>query len=326
MRGILAWEAKRADIAISLFAKSNSPIGNQLIARVDQLVKDSQASALLAMRATQDAAANRAYGGLLEIAGIGALRADIDKLTAAIRRKRFTEQEVAAIKRHLQLLDGELAQTQLAEDVRPVLACFALVRPDIPLEVDQAKLDEVLARLKKDNTKEVINAIFTVQNNGLSLSFENQPTLVDISALSSLPLTSLRFVYSRGLSDLGPLKGLPLTSLEFQYCAKVKDLSPLKSLPLKVLHIWGASTERLQLEDLSPLKGMSIEDLAVTYSSVSDLSPLKGMPLKRLSIEGSTSVVDIRPLKGMPLKWLKVPVSVSDLSPVNRIEGLQLER
>ncbi len=154
--------------------------------------------------------------------------------------------------------------------------------------------------------------------------------LADLSPLSGMPLTQLKFA-STPVSDLTPLKGMkltllhcpgskvralspligmPLTSLK---CSdtQVSDLSPLRGMPLVSLDIDGS-----QVSDLSPLEGMPLTSLNCHNSPVSDLSPLAGMPLGTLQC-GDSKVADLKPLKGMPLTILNVDRSdVGDLSPL----------
>ncbi len=54
------------------------------------------------------------------------------------------------------------------------------------------------------------------------------------------------------------------------------------------------------ISDISPLKGMNLENLSLCRTSVKDLSPLRGMPLLALHLS-NTKVADLTPLQGMPL-------------------------
>jgi len=92
----------------------------------------------------------------------------------------------------------------------------------------------------------------------------------------------------------------------------VKDLSPLKGLPLESLAIQG-----FPVKDLSPLEGMPLKLLSMKRTRVDDLTPLKGMPLKVLSII-DCSITDLSPLRGMPLTDLSLEGSakLQDLTPL----------
>jgi len=70
----------------------------------------------------------------------------------------------------------------------------------------------------------------------------------------------------------------------------------------------------VQVRDLSPLAGMSLEKVALAGAPVADLSPLRGMPLKILNISG-TRVENLDALAGMPLEVLHFATTrVSDVS------------
>lgn len=76
------------------------------------------------------------------------------------------------------------------------------------------------------------------------------------------------------------------------------------------------------ISDLSPLKGMQIQELDLRGLSVSDLSALKDLPLRTVYLE-DTNVENLYPLKGMQLVLLYLNnTKVRDLSP---LAGMPLE-
>ena len=88
------------------------------------------------------------------------------------------------------------------------------------------------------------------------------------------------------------------------------DLTPLRGLPIRRLKL-----QSTPVVDLSPLRGMQLEDLDMRYSrKVRDISPLAGMPLRFLRLNGKAT--DAGPLRGAPLEVLHIPGTVSDLSPL----------
>jgi hypothetical protein len=97
----------------------------------------------------------------------------------------------------------------------------------------------------------------------------------------------------------------------------VTNLTPLRGLSLSSLDIsWSDIT------DLSPLENVPLARLQASWSKVSDISSLAGMPLTELRIDG-TAVKDLTPLKGMPLTYLDISHSrITDLSP---LAGMPLE-
>lgn len=96
----------------------------------------------------------------------------------------------------------------------------------------------------------------------------------------------------------------------------VTDISPLRALlHLKKVTLYGRSHQN-ELSDLSPLRGMQLQELKVGWSQVTDLSPLKGMPLTLLECYGF-GMSDLSPIRELALTSLTCPgTKVSDLSPI----------
>ena len=94
----------------------------------------------------------------------------------------------------------------------------------------------------------------------------------------------------------------------------VKDLSPLKGLDLIMLDLTFC-----QIEDLSPLEGMPLEELYLEETEITDesLAPLADMPLKILYL-GNTEVTNIAPLSGLPLTQLNLLDA-----PITSIQGIE---
>jgi Leucine-rich repeat (LRR) protein len=119
------------------------------------------------------------------------------------------------------------------------------------------------------------------------------------------------------IADISPLRAL--TNLRQLFCgvlgdkriSRLADLTPLKGLPLEQLRCPGTD-----VSDLSPLQGMPLKFLGFNYTRVTDLSALKGMPLEKLHFKG-TQVSDLSPLRGTPLSVLECQETpVRDLSPL----------
>jgi internalin A len=94
----------------------------------------------------------------------------------------------------------------------------------------------------------------------------------------------------------------------------VKDLSPLKGLELIMLDLTFCS-----VKDLTPLEGMPLEELYLEKTDITDdsLAALTDMPLKILYL-GSTEVTNISPLSGLPLRQLNLLDA-----PVESIQGIE---
>lgn len=110
-----------------------------------------------------------------------------------------------------------------------------------------------------------------------------------------------------------------VTSLEF-FSENVADISPVRALPgLKKLVCEGRAFALGKLTDLSPLEGLTLTSLDVTYTKVYDLSPLRDMPLTELACD-HTQVSDLSLLQGLALTKLECRgTKVIDLSPLRRL-------
>jgi Leucine-rich repeat (LRR) protein len=102
----------------------------------------------------------------------------------------------------------------------------------------------------------------------------------------------------------------------------VKDISPVRALShLKRLICDGKTGGALT--DLAPLRGMSLESLAIGGNPVQDLSALQGMPLQDLRI-ASTRVQDLESVRDLPLRNLYCPYTrIANLSPLAGMKTLQ---
>jgi len=328
MRGLLAWEAEKVAAAKSFFGKANNDLGKLLIAQMAQLARDRRAANAREQKAAREAAAAEAYSSMLKISGVESMSKDTEKMITAIRRRRFSKDDVSQIRRELKRLQGDLAKTKTANDHQRILKCFGLVRVDYPLEVDQETLDEALTKLNKDNPKVVVQATFTIQADGISCKLKAGDAFTELDGLYGIPLISLTIDGCSNLQDLNPLRGMPLRELSirgghFHKYPKIKDLTPLKGMPLERLTLVHLSN----LTNIAPLQGMPLRDLDLSATKITDVTPLRGMPLKRLVFWEVWELADISPLKGMPLEFLDVRrTAVKDMSPVKGIRGLELKQ
>ena len=117
------------------------------------------------------------------------------------------------------------------------------------------------------------------------------------------------------ITNIWPVRALP--GLERLTCSgspvkgQLDDLSPLQGMSLTWLNC-----QYTRVTDLSPLQGMKLTYLRLLYTLVTNLSPLQRMPLTWLDCN-STRVKDLTPLKGMPLTRLECgSTPVSDLAPL----------
>ena len=114
------------------------------------------------------------------------------------------------------------------------------------------------------------------------------------------------------IADLVLLNGMPLGSLYLDGCKQIADFAPLGGFrSLTVLDL--GNTE---IEDLTSLRGLSLDDLDLKDTRIFDLATLRGMKLKRLSLR-NTRVADLSPLAGMPLTFIDATsIPATDYSPL----------
>lgn len=351
MRGLLAWEAKKEDAAKKCFADSACPLGRALAARVNEMLNNAAATVLAQQRAAAEQAAEKEFAALLiaacpELASQAGVSADSNTLAQviqAVERKRYTQAQVKAIDRQAQAFRATRAETDYAKAREPVIRRLLQIRPDMPLYVDEATLQEAMKKLVRANPGKEIVWRSSTEENGLNLNLRDNRNLVNISALAGLPITSLDLFWT-GVSDLRPLKGMPLESLNLQFCKNVADLTPLKGMRLVSLNIHDTAVGDLRPlmgmplrhlsatgGDLTALSGLPLESLTLSVVNamgdcgVTDLRPLRGMPLKALSICRAEELRDLRPLQGMPLTTLSLfrCIRLSDIGP---LRGLPLNK
>lgn len=148
-----------------------------------------------------------------------------------------------------------------------------------------------------------------------------------IANLDSLcDLKSLRSLTVQGVSngtlttiDVSALRGLPLTHLGLAGGYVIDDLEPLRGMPLEELAL-----DYSPIFDLAPLQGMPLKVLLLWSWRGNDLTPLRGLPLEQLNIGGNGKPMNLAPLAGAPLDFLCLNISqVADLSP---LKGISLSR
>ena len=106
----------------------------------------------------------------------------------------------------------------------------------------------------------------------------------------------------------------------------VGDISPVHALAgLKRLRVgmWNVGPGRGVLADLSPLRGLSLEELNCAATDVSDLSPVQGMPLTRLEVM-ACPVSDLSPLAGMPISFLDLAYIRGRATNLEPLQGMPL--
>lgn len=136
-----------------------------------------------------------------------------------------------ALRQGLVATSREHLAAMLARDPESKAAQALLARP----EFRQAEeVEATLLQLQQDNPQQTRwSPRYRIQEKGLALDLSEHEELRDLSALSSLPLTSLDLT-GTAVSDLSPLQGLPLKELRFAD-SQVENLGPTVGMPLETL-------------------------------------------------------------------------------------------
>jgi serine/threonine protein kinase/Flp pilus assembly protein TadD len=123
---------------------------------------------------------------------------------------------------------------------------------------------------------------------------------------------------SDNITDIRPLavfKGLRYVNLAGSYSWKhngsLADISPLRGLPIEEIAL-----NSNPVDDLSALEGTTLTALVINNTSITDLTPIRNSKLIRLDIH-NTAIADLKPIQGMPISNLHMAnTQVSDLSPL----------
>jgi formylglycine-generating enzyme required for sulfatase activity/Leucine-rich repeat (LRR) protein len=145
-----------------------------------------------------------------------------------------------------------------------------------------------------------------------------------LQEVAALPAEEQVKAVAAKLKDLNPgfdgqvtreIEGGVVTVLRFR-TGEVTDVAPVRALAgLRKLEFLG-TWPKAGVTDLSPLRGMKLQELACYYNPVTDLSPLRGLPLRDLNC-GITRITDLVALRGMKLEMLYfADTAVSDLAPL----------
>ena len=187
--------------------------------------------------------------------------------------------------------------------------------------------------------------------------------LTDISALEGMPLEDLdiSMIDSGKITDLTPLKGMKLHWLNFNPNTVTKGMDiirDMKSLEkinrqapdefwrdydsdaparkrLGELGVnfhgmgvakdgsWGITFYGDDIQDLTVIKGLPINSLALDNSKITDLSPLEGSTVTRLNLSGM-ELKDLSALRKLRLKNLTI-YSCPEMADISALKGMPLE-
>ncbi|MCG2661360.1 MAG: hypothetical protein L6437_14075 [Kiritimatiellae bacterium] len=242
----------------------------------------------------------------------------------AIYQKKYPPQTAKALAKNVAGYQEQYGQTEFAQAYAPALAALqqAPVIASDSNKTASAENAPALAKTGPPNGAAVLQELLD-RNPGLT---EFNVSLVTDGAGKIVRAELIAL----DLKDISPLAGLP--DLRAVVCAVTRPddwreapgKTPLSDLsPLKGLHLQEVYISYTQVKDLSPLAGMPLTKLDLTGTRVTDLSVLKGMPLRELTLSRLT-IRDVKPLAGLPLESLNIShTEVSDLAPLT---GMKLKR
>jgi serine/threonine protein kinase len=130
------------------------------------------------------------------------------------------------------------------------------------------------------------------------------------------------FTIAKRVTDQAEAKILgPRRAIFASYCKRLDEAWPKGGSHLRFDAEGRFSldfTNRVDVKDLSPLQGMKLVRLALSYCrEIRHLDPLVGMPLADLNLTHCKEVRELGPLRDMPLTVLNLSgSSVSDLDPI----------
>lgn len=326
VRGLISLQVGRLPDALKSFEAAHARLGPILAEE-----------ARLQIVRTQDTAAEKAFIELLRQAGFQAAGKSSVELAKAVRRRGFTEAEIATVRQAVSRYRNQYGAVDFAKIQEGVLVELEAAAR-VAREVEPAEVTARLEALRRANPQ---SAEFRCRQEmsvlGLVLNLSGNADLVTVQALEGLPITQLDLSDTR-VQDLSPLRGMPLHDLTLNgtpfanledleglpierlqlNACPVSDLAPLAKLPLQELSI--AST---RISSLQPLRGMSLRKLVLRDTGISTLRPLAGMPLEELNLQGCGKIESLDSLRGAPLNRLTINgTSIRDLSP---LAGMPLE-
>lgn len=326
LRGLISYHAGRMQEALKSFSTADEILGPALAEE-----------ALLLVDRNLEAAAEKALNELLRQANIPGGEKSPMELASTIRRRRFSEPEIAAIRQTVSRYRAQYGLADLARTMDIVLVELEAVSP-VAREVDLAEVQIKLTELRRANPQSAeFQCVLKQSAQGLVLNLSGNSGLITLQQLEGLPLVELDLSNTRvrdltplhgmplrdlklngtPISNLGALEGLQIERLSLDACP-VSDLSPLIQIPLEELSI--AST---RVSSILPLRGKKIRKLSMQDTGISTLRPLVGMPLESLSLGGCAKIDNLEPLRGAPLNRLVLTgTSVRDLTPLS---GMPLE-
>ena len=146
------------------------------------------------------------------------------------------------------------------------------------------------------------------------LRFAGVPQVTDVDFLEGAESLEYLDVTDTSVRDLTPLRKIRRLKRLFLNGTHVADLSPLRGLQLEELRIAGTS-----ISNVSPLARMPLQDFYCRDTRLSSVDALASTPLRRLSV-GWTSVTNLSAIRNLKLEMLDIEgCCVPDLDPLKKM-------
>jgi len=153
-----------------------------------------------------------------------------------------------------------------------------------------------------------------------------QDQTTDATILKTMKAAVLKH---RGLASFIPQRDkLPADKQVEALHTKLRELNPnyngkgrFVARDGKIVEAW---LVRLELTDLSPLKGLPLSLLDFGENGIQDISPLRGMPLKTIGCRFNL-ISDLAPLKGMRLTSVDFHQNRGNITDLSPLAGMRIE-
>lgn len=288
MRGILAAQAQDWAAAAAL-AKTGPLLSGPLLAKLEELQ----------VRHTEQ----QARDGLLNILRNLPIKVSPDTLESeqcltAISQKTFPARKAQLLTKALAGYQKKFGQTKFAQQHAPILQALSQAltpKPTAPAEASSASAPQAAAAptdlraLLQPPTGMAAPQALLAQMLERNPGLEKEAIVVTADEAGQIDRIE---IFSSALKDIRPLR--VLAKLRVAICSGNSPDTRWKQPPPSA-----------PLSDLTPLKGMDLRELDISYTMVRDISALFSMPLDKLSLE-RTKIGEITYLKGMPLSELNL--------------------
>lgn len=317
-QGLLALQQKSYGAAKKYFLSTHPLISTRLAARMDALENKSASET-----------AKSALAAMVKTLGIATDTFDQKAWIEAIGKRKFTRESEARLTEAVTAYRKQYGRSDFAAEAEPVLAAIeAAVRNGAvdpnPVAVRPAGEPAAgLPPLKPVALPGKIRDAVGDPEKVVTLLIERNADLAaaDVILRDQGGKPARLIIASPDVADILPvaaLKDLREFVCDRSPRNKLSDISALRGLPLEAVNLSYSS-----VTDLSSLQGLPIKELILAGTDIAELRSLAGLPLERLNIRG-TKVRDISVLKFMKIRELDL--SSTKIGDFSVLVTLPLER